>query len=79
MMQLYLVSELAIIVKKIVCRTLKYGQRGEVYEVNGYTVGVAFNICGLKKRKADEDVKNTEILQQALLVWLHGTLHMLAK
>lgn len=55
------------------CRTLSYGQRGEVYEVKGYTVAVAFNIFGLRKKKADKDEQSPDILRQALLVWLNGT------
>lgn len=59
-------------------RTLCDGQRGEVYEVRGERVAVAFNICGLKMKEEEEeeeeyDEKSREKSRQAFLVWLDGT------
>lgn len=44
-----------------------------MYEADGNTVAVAFNIYALNGKEAEKDEKNTEILRQALVVWLHGT------
>ncbi|KAH6756721.1 P-loop containing nucleoside triphosphate hydrolases superfamily protein [Perilla frutescens var. hirtella] len=58
------------IIEEMNNRFFSTGQRGEVYEVKGESVGVVFNICGLKTTKTEKDETNTEASQQAVVTWL---------
>ncbi|KAL6533415.1 hypothetical protein OROMI_027527 [Orobanche minor] len=52
-------------------RILSRGQRGEVYEVDGKRIAVAFNLCGLKTKDPKMDEISTQTFgSQALVTWL---------
>ncbi|KAL6541441.1 hypothetical protein OROGR_010927 [Orobanche gracilis] len=52
-------------------RILSIGQRGEVYEVDGKRIAVAFNLCGLKTKDPEMDEISTQTFgSQALVTWL---------
>ncbi|KAL6533414.1 hypothetical protein OROMI_027526 [Orobanche minor] len=52
-------------------RILSRGQRGEVYEVDGKRIAVAFNLCGLKTKDPKMDDISTQTFgSQALVTWL---------
>lgn len=44
-----------------------------MYEVSRDRVAVAFNICALRRTEEENDGKNAETLQKAIVTWFDGT------